>query len=159
MWHRRRQLSGFSMVELLISMLFLSVTLFSLLTLASSSNRQSMDAQYEFLALALAREPVEVLRSFGYDWLNEYQAHPLPKFPLGTTQVKDEEVLQHAPYPADAHGFEREIVLSDVAEGAVKGKKIEVRVRPLLQSRVAAWFRRPDDNDVRVEALVFALHP
>ena len=64
---RRRDSRGFSLIELLLAMIFLSLVMLSIMWLNSSSSRSSMDAYYEFMAIQLALEPIEVFRTFGYD--------------------------------------------------------------------------------------------
>ena len=148
--HGRRR--GFTLVELLVSMLFLSLVLLGLLMMNSSSTRGSMDAYLELLAFTLAKEPIEVFRNFGYEWTTNYPNHPLPKYPLGNHPVVGGSGIDR--YPFDEGTFEREISLHPFQDPQTKIGMIRVRVtvRPRTQ-HARAWFSRKDG--VSLEALLF----
>ncbi|MBI3039098.1 prepilin-type N-terminal cleavage/methylation domain-containing protein [bacterium] len=144
--------SGFSLIELMISMVFLSVALLAILTVTSFSTREAMDTYYQFLAVSLAKEPIEVFKSFGYQFLNDYDKHPLKNYPIGPTVITYSDDSPGV-YPLEATMFEREIIIGpESEEGKVKARKITVFVRPIPKSRVAAWFSR--HNDVKLESLI-----
>ena len=65
----KRRVLGLSLLEIVIAMFFMSIAILSFFTMNQASNQSSMDAYYEFLAFSLAREPIEVFRGFGYDYL------------------------------------------------------------------------------------------
>lgn len=149
---RKGRRRGFSMTELLIAILFLSLVLAGLLSLSSMSNRQTMDAYYEFLALQLALEPIEVFRALGYHRLKEYSAQPFDMYPLGLNEVRDAHGggIVH---PVEASSFMRDIsleMLDNRDNPLVNGIKVTVRVIPKVRSRIAAWLIQ----GVTVEALV-----
>ncbi|RCK79322.1 MAG: hypothetical protein OZSIB_0193 [Candidatus Ozemobacter sibiricus] len=137
--HARR--GGFTLVEVLISMMILSLVLLGALVMVSRSRVGAMDAWFEFLAVQLALEPIEVFRGFGATWVKDYRAHPLPEFPLGVTAIEPRRGALH--WPADATLFEREITLTPVEE-PVPGVLVEVRVRPRGATRAQVWLRREE---------------
>ncbi|MBF0499057.1 MAG: prepilin-type N-terminal cleavage/methylation domain-containing protein [Candidatus Riflebacteria bacterium] len=146
---RRR---AFTLTELLISMVLLSLALLPLLWMTTYSNRESMDAYYEIIAFSLAKEPIEVFRSFGYEWLTSYTNHPLTRFPIGTMVVKPRNTPDQ--YPFDSELFEREINIAqnDTTQNGIKARRVTVSVHPVKRSRSDAWLRR---NEVKLEALIF----
>ncbi len=141
-------------MELLVSMAFLSLALLSLMMMNSYSSKSSMDTYYEYLAFSLAREPIEVFRSFGYRWLKTYDNHPLARYPAnaGPAQIIDSptDPDQH---PFEAGLFEREISISDATFGGTPALRDSVAVRPVKRSRVEPCLRRGKD-DIRMEALI-----
>lgn len=135
---------GFSMVEILVAMLFLSVVILSYLVINQQANRGAMDAYYELLAFLLAREPIEVFRSFGFrnlKMMSDLGGSPIPIYPLNTwAAIQGTGVMQH---PTEAEHFERRISLSTVPSvGGIQAVKVKVEVRAIGQSRVQAWLSR-----------------
>ena len=110
-----------------------------------------MDTYYEFLAFSLAKEPVEVFRTFGYKWLCNYQEHPILKYQIdvGWQEITDEPGGPQHPFEANL--FEREITVADAAYDGVGAKRVVVRVRPKKLGRVDAWLSR---DVVTFEALI-----
>lgn len=147
---RRR---AFTLIEVLVGMLFLSLALLGLLTLNSSSNRGTMDAYYEFMALSLAQEPIEIFRGFGYHWLCDLEARRIaapPEYPLEWSEIHD-QTFSEVSYPSEACLFQRHIGLTPVEKGGVKAIRVKVRVGPRAQTRAMAWLSR---TEVALEALI-----
>ncbi len=132
---------GFTLVEVLISLLILSLVLIGALVMVSRSRLGAMDAQFEFLAVQMALEPIEVFRGLGAAWVKDYHAHPLPEFPLGTNVIEPGRGVLHR--PVDCALFEREITLTPVS-APVAGVLVEVRVRPRGATRAQVWLRREE---------------
>ncbi len=139
---------GFSVVEITIAILLLAVMSASVFTLIGFANRGTMDSYFEFLALALAREPIEVFRAFGYHWLREYEKHPLPKYPLGFSIVSDAN-LGIEQYPKDATAFVRHISFRPLEKDGLKALTVRVTILPAEEGWVLPWFRR---DEVALEA-------
>ncbi len=117
--------------------------------------RGAQDAFYDFLALQLAREPIEVMRGFGYRWLCQnidglmsgsfsfaYAGGVTREIPLKT----GEGTLPRVFYPVEAQSFERCITLSWQKKPGKPGEfgaiLVEVTVRPKEKSRMRAFFSR-----------------
>jgi Tfp pilus assembly protein PilV len=134
---------GFSMVEILIAMLFLSVVILSYLVINQQANRGAMDSYYELLAFSLAREPIEVFRSFGFrdlKMMSDLGASPIPIYPVNNwASIQGTGVMQH---PAEAEHFQRRISLSNVSSSGINAVKVKVEIRTAGQSRVQAWLSR-----------------
>ena len=136
-------------------MLFLSFVLLGVIWMNSSSNRSSMDAYYEFMATQLALEPLEVFRSFGYDWVKKYPGNALAQYPLHDFEdIKSPLNGSGFQYPAEAGLFQRRITLEELPGGAgipnaIRGK---VEVIPKGESRAYAWLLKKDP--VRMETLI-----
>ncbi len=140
---------GFSILEILLAMVLLSIILFSFLWMQRHSQFSTMDAYYEGLALSLAREPITLFKAFGYDWVQEYtsgkadlnQHFLLQGCPLGQWYAMDQ--IQSSYYPTEAGDFERRILVDAVTED--DGRKcflIRVEVAPKGHSQVDKWLSR-----------------
>ena len=138
--------NGFSLLEIVIAMAFMSVAVLSMLWLNSASTRGSMDAYYEFMAFSLAREPIEIFRGFGYETLYEiYNDNSIAPaaYPVNTF-VKMRDIMNpmsQIQYPVDADMFKRRIDLEHVEENGMNGIKISVTVAVVGQTRVELWMR------------------
>ncbi len=144
---RRRALS---FLELLLTIALLSLVLLALFSTTTYSNRRSFDAYYEYLALALAKEPIEIFRGFGYHWLAGYDRHPLPAYPLAWSPIADAD-LGLVLHPAEAAGFRRHIALTPVTDGRTRAIRVRVTVAPAAANRVMTWLSR---DEVVLEALI-----
>lgn len=131
---RRKALS---LIEILIAMVILSVALFALMIMNSSSNKGSMDAYYDLQAAQLAQEPLEILSAFGYRWLAS-PANQLADYPLNRWM----EVSDSKRYSPEAMQFERTIELEPITEGPAKAIRIKVSVRPKEAERAKKWVSR-----------------
>ena len=137
-----KQSRGFSLLEVLIAAAILMLGLLPLLTVNRSSNRATLDAYYEFLAVQLAQEPIEVFRSVGYP-----ECLQLQKYPVNTvTAISDQDDR----YPAEAAMFEREITL-DVSRLPLC--QITVKVFPRAGSGARTWMR-PGKEAVIVKGVI-----
>ncbi|MBF0543015.1 MAG: hypothetical protein HQM08_01210 [Candidatus Riflebacteria bacterium] len=154
---KKQRRKAFTLVELLIAMVFLGVALLGILSLISSANRQTMDTYNEFMAMQLALEPIEIFRSFGYSWVLAYSSHSISEFPLGWSDIMDQP-LGPIIHPAEAiRFFQREISISEVStnlnsSNTLKGVKVTVRVSPKEQTKVAMWLSR---NEIKVETIIW----
>jgi hypothetical protein len=145
---------AFSLLEIIIAMAFLSVALLSMFWVNRSANQGAMDAYYEFLAFSLAREPIEIFRGFGYDYLKMVangNIAPPAWYPVGVFKDIDFDLMSDMQYPAEARLFQRMIELSPVTAGQIKGIRIKVTVAARGQSRVDVWMSR---KSVSLESLV-----
>jgi hypothetical protein len=144
---------GFSLVEVLMALGFLSTVLLSLIMLNTFSSRSSLDAYYELIAFQLAREPIEVFREFGHRWLERNYLetlHPLPEFP--PTRVNLEEIDPLAlRYPAESRAFYREIEVHRCASGP--GIQVTVRIGPRASGRLQYWLRAAKAIELRAMIL------
>lgn len=145
---------AFTLLEVIIAMAFLSVAILSMFWMNRASNQGSMDAYYEFLAFSLAREPIEVFRGFGYDYLKmvaDGNVSPPAWYPVGTLKDIEFDMMSDMQYPAEARLFQRLIELTPVTGGKLKAVKIKVTVAAKGQSRVEVWMSR---KAVSLESLV-----
>ena len=152
--NKRRSTGAFSFVEVLIGMVILQIALLSFFLINQSSSSQSMDAYYEFLAFSLAREPIEIFRGFGYDYLKmiaDGNVSPPAWYPVGAFKDIDFDLMSDMQYPAEARLFQRQIELTPVNSGKLNGMRIRVTVAAKGQSRVEVWMSR---KSVTLESLV-----
>lgn len=129
---------GFSLVEVCVGMLLLSLTLFGFLRINSFASHSAMDAYYKFMAQQFANEPIEVFRAMGYQRIKKLGEKPLPGYPIGTVDQIQEDVAGER-YPIEAAHFSRTIELEEVEEGGVKGFLVKVSVFPSGSNKVSAW--------------------
>ena len=135
---------AFSLVEILVALLFISLTLFSLFQLNQQSSKGSMDAYYETLALSLAREPLEVFRGLGFAWLDDClngKVPPLAEFPFDD-QVVGEDPASEFTYPTEASQFRRRIDVEPCSDQGLRGYRIVVQVYPSGENFVQKWLSR-----------------
>lgn len=140
-----RPRGGFTILEILIAIMFLAFAILSFMWLNQTSNRGSMDAYFEFLAFSLAQEPIEIYRGLGYEQVCRYLTNsdaPLPKYPLDTWIDITDDPTSDAQHPPDAAMFSRRIEMQPVTKDGLKAIKITVMVQPKGQSRVEAWLSR-----------------
>ena len=126
-------------------MAFLTLAIFPMVMLNKSSNQGSMDAYYEFLAFSLAREPIEIYRGLGYDYLVDILDRgitPVKRYPIGIMQPIDFGNTEKLQYPPEARMFARQIELKKVNKGNTNGVKITVTVAAKGQSKVDVWMSR-----------------
>ena len=125
---------GFSLIEVLIAGVILVVALLPLLLLNRSSNQLTLDAYYEFLAVQLAQEPIEVFRAVGYP-----ACRSLPNYPVDSYEAIDPNDSR---YPAEAGMFDRLISL-DLSRPPLC--VVTVQVFPRAATGARAWLRRGRD--------------
>ncbi|MBF0542884.1 MAG: hypothetical protein HQM08_00550 [Candidatus Riflebacteria bacterium] len=149
--------NGFTIIELLMGTIFLSSALLGIFAVISSANRMTMDAYYEILSSQLANEPIEVFRSFGYEWLKDYSSHQLPDYPLGWNDIADRP-FSPIKHPSESTSFQREISLQEFegtlagSHGKIQGIKVIIKVSPKSSTNVSRWLSR---NYVSAEAIIF----
>jgi len=132
---------GFSLVEICIGMLLLSLTLFGFLRINSFASHSAMDAYYKFMAQQLANEPIEVFKAMGYHRLKKVGEKPLPGYPIGTAPQIQEEVPGER-YPIEAALFSRTIELEEIEESGIRGFIVKVSVFPSGSNKISAWLVR-----------------
>lgn len=130
---------GFTLVEILIAMVVLTVALFGLLTLNRSSNQGTMDAWFDFLALQLAREPLEVLGAFGCEWLTT-PGNALASYPWDVWAPVTDAAL----HPPEAVQFDRRVEREPLAVAGVRGIRLKVTVRPRPGTAAKQWAARSE---------------
>ncbi len=154
----RRRSAAFTLIEIVIALAFMALALLGFLVVASSANRQSMDAYYEFAALQAALEPIEVFRACGFELMESYVSHPLEEYPPGLHELKDKpgSAVQH---PVEWEMFQREITVEPPVQlpsaGNRRAVRVRVRVQPIESTRAAGWLTRP--GGVAVESLIVEL--
>jgi prepilin-type N-terminal cleavage/methylation domain-containing protein len=139
---------GFTMVEILLAIILISLALLGTLVTIQGTHRGSMDAYFEGVALSLVEESLEVYRGMGGRWLEDVlkgnvgNDHPVLKACAVNTWVS----LKNSPpdmYPVDARFFRRLISVSRIAaRDGIQGWEIRVTVEPDRLSRVEAWLSR-----------------
>lgn len=121
---------GFTLIEILIVAVLLAVGLLPLLMVNRSSNKLTLDAYYEFLAVQLAQEPIEVFRSVGYP-----ECENLANYRIGSIEPVSN---QDGRYPVEVEMFERQITLTRQDPLCL----VTVRVFPKADSSARAWMRQ-----------------
>lgn len=142
---------GTTLVELMIAMFVLGLAVLATYWTISSSNKGAMDSYMESLAQSLVREPIEVFRGFGYEFMANYAAHPLPRYPVGETPIADLRGGGPQQWPVDALLFKRRIALTHVEESGIKAIRVRVSVSPAGANHVMTWLSR---NEVVAETLI-----
>ncbi|MBF0409413.1 MAG: hypothetical protein HQM10_18885 [Candidatus Riflebacteria bacterium] len=144
--------AAFSMIEVLVAMVFLATIVVGILNMNYMSGKSSMDAYYEFLSIQLAQEPIEIFRAFGYKWLSKYGiSHTLPAYPLDSWNAISSGSGDGVQYPPESELFQRKISLENVS-GAINAIRIKVQVAPKSLNKVKIWLSQ---NIVTMESIVF----
>lgn len=148
---------SFSLVEILIAMLFLCLVIFSYLLLNHYSARGTMDAYYEFLATSLVEEVFTIFQAGGYDFVKKYGSEIpfLPDLELNTwQQISPNFNLNNKSYdrPSEVSMLERYVSLEEIKGNDIDGYKITVKIRPVTSSRIAAYLVR---NIIELSTIIF----
>ena len=135
----RRHRYGFSLIEILIALVFLSLAFSSMFLFFSSSRRGTQDVYREAIAQTLAQEAVEWLSALGFEKLtalqsssaNELQSRlGLDTFVKVTAvQLDDGSFIN---YPEEYRSFERKIQLQSLPDDRII--IIRVTVQPTDRS-------------------------
>jgi prepilin-type N-terminal cleavage/methylation domain-containing protein len=137
LWNKK----GFSMIEVLIGLVIMQIALLSFFLINQSSNSQSMDAYYEFLAHSLAKEIVEFSQGMGYEWACKYIDKP-DIFPLNEWhKVLEYPIFSEASYFKESDSFERRISFQKVSKSG-NGILINIDIRVKDNNKASAWFSR-----------------
>lgn len=146
---------AFTLMEIIIAMALMLIAVLSIFMLNQSSNKSSMDAYYEIMAFSLAREPIEVYRSFGYNQLSDVAKGTIPaniNYKIGEFQPIVYNPSNELQYPADAENFQRRIDLEPgTSYNGTNYIKITVTVEVKGQSRAESWLSR---NSVKLESII-----
>lgn len=137
---------GFTMIEIVVVAALMVTALGSVIWMNINSQKGSADAYYDYLALTLAKEPLEFFRGHGYKWTKDYLAGAIEKTP---GLVPDEEYKIPSTgevYPCEAGNFNRFIAIEPFPEeggdapDAIRGFKIIVSVTQKDESPITKMF-------------------
>ena len=128
------------------------IELLSLIWMNRTSTRAAMDSYYEMVALSLAREPIEIFRGFGYDWLAAYDSHPLEDFPPFTWKPVTSAAFSTHQRPVETEIFQRHIALENIVEAGVPAIRVRVSIAPVGSS----WLTR---SEITLEGLIVKQSP
>lgn len=135
---RRR---GFSLIEVLIGMVIMSVALLSYFLVNQASSSQSMDAYYEFLGQTLGNETVEFCQGMGHEWAIKYMKKP-DLFPLKEWHgVLEKPIFSKTSYFRECDSFERIVEMTRISGGG-EGVLITVGIRVKTGNKVRSWMSR-----------------
>ncbi len=142
---------AFTLVEIMIAMFLMMVVILSIFMLNQKANESSMDSYYEMLCFSLAREPIEVLRSFGYETVMKIKDNPglMPKqysdsfVDFADIDINPSDVDNYPfSYPNEALNFQRSITLEDGSENGINYVKVTVIIQPRGSSKAESWMRQ-----------------
>ncbi len=150
------RIGGFTLLEILLAVFLLSLAVLSVFWTIDQSNRGALDAQYEFLAQSLLREPIEVFRGLGFRRLSEYESRPLADYPLGWSSLGNPIPGGGIQRPVEAADFRRHIELKRVDREGHQAIRVTVRVHPVDESRVMSWLSR---KEISLEGLILEKLP
>ncbi|MBU1106372.1 MAG: prepilin-type N-terminal cleavage/methylation domain-containing protein [Candidatus Riflebacteria bacterium] len=140
-FQKNKQHRGFSLIEVLIGMVIMSVALLSFFLINQTSSSQSMDAYYEFLAQTLGNETVEFCQGMGYAWALKYMDKP-DIFPLNEWHgILDKPIFSKTSYFRECDSFERMVNMSKISGGG-EGILVTIGVRVKSNNKVRAWMSR-----------------
>ena len=134
---------GFSLIEVLVSILILSIISSGIFLFITGANRSSMDSYYEFMALQVAREPIEIFKCFGYERIAKAATDPIADYKINQWQ----NVLQYSSQtgidrPQETEFLERNIECTPVNDSGIKGVLIKVTVRAFKPGKIKTYVRR-----------------
>ena len=141
--------NGFTFLELILGLFLFAMLMAMVFPVLSSSSQTSMNAHYEFVAMQIAKEPLEVFRAMGYRWIqacaDSPQNNPLGDYPLNSWHSIRNPLFgnpQNPIHPAETEMFDRMITLDRLQKNGINGFFMTVLVKPKNQTKVMAWFRR-----------------
>lgn len=120
--------AGFSLVEIMLAASIIVIAMGALLMMNRSSNQITMDSYYEFLAVQIAQEPIEIFKATGYPACLNLENY----LPDKVVTIENEN------YPDAARQFERVIRL-DTSQLPLC--LVTVEVYPKTSSGARAWLR------------------
>jgi prepilin-type N-terminal cleavage/methylation domain-containing protein len=152
---------GFTLVELLIAIFILQISLLAFFSFNQSSNNQSMNAYYKFMAFSLAKETIDYCHGMGYDWaIRHLESNSTRPFPLSNTEngewhsIKDyylfsknihnEQIDVNDAYISESVSFKRRVELKKIASPRDDGRAydavlVTVQLKPDPKSRAAQF--------------------
>ena len=138
---------GFSLIEILVALMFIAFAMLALLWSNQMSQRGAMDSQYELLANSLAQEPIEVYQYLGFRWIRQLMAGkvpPLKAYPIGIWSKLAQDPLAKVQHPVGAGQFMRRIDIDStpMERQGVKGYRLRVTIAPTAGGAAAAWLSR-----------------
>lgn len=145
---------AFTLIEIVIAMGMLMVVVLSIFLLNQSANKSSMDAYYEMVAFSLAREPIEILRGFGYEsvdkiYKNEISNPAAKYFKIGSFKNIENDESLAIEYPIEAERFQRRVLLDKkTSSNGVNYIKISVTVAPKGLTPAEILIRKKDIVDL-----------
>lgn len=133
---------AFSMIEILIAIVVMSVALLSFFIINQSSNSKSMDAYYEFLGESLGSETIDFCRGMGYNWAMKYLVKP-DIFPLNKWHnCLEYPIFGKTTYFRECGSFERKVNFSKVKLANEEGIFVTVEIRTKEDTKVKSWLSR-----------------
>ena len=140
--HFQRRRSGFSVMEILIALVFLMVALVGMFSIFSSSNRGSLDAFRETYARTLALETLEWVSGLGYEGLvaaEKMTVNPISqRLCLGTFQAVDTMLLDDGSmifYSKEYQQFQRRVQLVHYPNDRLYLVRVTVRAKQRVRFR------------------------
>lgn len=124
-------LKGLTLLEVMIASVILSIGMLHIMVINRSSADLTLDAYYEFLAVQLAQEPIEIFRAIGYPACTQ-----LPQFKIG---IIEDISAGNGLYPAEVEMFGRLITLN-TSDFPFCTVTVEVFPKPSTQGRL--WTRK-----------------
>jgi prepilin-type N-terminal cleavage/methylation domain-containing protein len=121
---------GLTLLEVVIAVFILSFAVSGILLMQSSSQRGTLDVYYEFLAVSLAKEPLEYYRGRGFRWLKknfQKQHESNDQFVLGKVYSFFGD---GSDYPCEAGLFQRKIEITPDDKDHPQVYEITVQVYP-----------------------------
>ncbi len=137
---------GFTFFEILITVIFLSISLGILITFFTQSSRGTIDVYYETIALTLAMETIEWVANLGYENLNRKEVLEDIDRVIGVDVFREVAGFKMGPaeeysYPEDYFVFERMVQIRNAPDGNPALKEVVVSVRT-RESLIRSMFRR-----------------
>jgi hypothetical protein len=152
-----RKRAGFSLIEIVICVVFIGLTFLSIFQMNSQSNKSAMDAYYEFMAVQFAREPLEFCRALGYKrlrrLLTQDSPQTRPEFAfLFPGEGNPDPARIGKDYPLEISLFQRKIEYEWSPDG-LKPPTCQVRVTvfPREGGKLKAWLTR---NNITLSLLI-----
>lgn len=134
---------GFSLIEILIAIFILSIISSGIFLFITGANRSSMDSYFEFMAMQVAKEPVEVFKCFGYSRVSKAQTQPIADYLLNqwqeVEQFSNETGIDR---PEETEFFERLIEATPFEDSGLKGVIVKVSVRAFKPGKAKTYVRK-----------------
>lgn len=121
---------AYTMIEMLLAILFLGFISIFYLQTNSFVNREAKMLAYQTIAENLAREPIELLDTYGYHQICQLDSIQIPGIKINQWQKMEAECSETGiERPAKAYSFERKVTVTKLTHAKRKALLIKVAVR------------------------------
>ncbi len=127
---RRKKVAGFSITEVMLSVLILGLITVFIMQFIFASNRNARIIYLQHIAETMAQEPIEIFQAMGFAVIKKRLNEKFPELVLGKwQQISELCTVTGLIRPSAATLFERKIQISEIKTGCSEAYLIKVIVK------------------------------